>query len=379
MKQLLNRFKDPELAARILERVWQKPGGKVALMEVCGTHTVAVSQTGIRGLLEGKVDFRSGPGCPVCVTDTGGIDGMISCARIPGAILTTFGDMIRVPGSRTSLDQERAGGADVRVVYSPLEAVRIARENPGREVVFLGVGFETTVPVVALAIEQAAALGLSNFSVYSAHKLTPPAVDALLGEGGVAVKGFICPGHVSAVIGRRGWGFIGEKYGIPAVIAGFDAVDILGALETLLSMIESGESRVANGYPRAVGECGNERALGLINKYFARCGSGWRGMGHIPASGLGLREEYSGYDAVRKFKISVCPAGPPPGCACGDVLKGKLTPPECALFGAACTPESPVGPCMVSGEGACAAYYKYNREEARHGWIRGGKNTSGPR
>ncbi|MFZ5651854.1 MAG: hydrogenase formation protein HypD [Bacillota bacterium] len=360
MKQLLNRFRDPELAVRILERVWEK-AHNVALMEVCGTHTVAISQTGIRGLLEGKVDFRSGPGCPVCVTDTGDIDGMISCAGIPGVILTTFGDMMRVPGSRTSLEQERAGGADVRVVYSPLDAVRTARENPGREVVFLGVGFETTAPVVALALEQAEALGLSNFSIYAAHKLTPPAVDALLGERGVAVKGFICPGHVSAVIGRQGWEFIGEKYGIPAVIAGFDPVDILGALETLLSMIESGESRVANGYPRAVGECGNVRALSLMKKYFTESGAGWRGIGYIPASGLCLRGEYAGYDAARKFQISVSPASPPPGCACGDVLKGKLTPPECSLFGISCTPEGPVGPCMVSGEGACAAYYKYNR------------------
>lgn len=364
MKQLLSKFRDPELGKRILERIISKAAGNLNLMEVCGTHTVAISRMAVRELLAGQVNLRSGPGCPICVTDTGDIDRMIAYAGIPNGILTTFGDMMRVPGSRTTLIQEKARGADIRVVYSPLDAVRLAGDNPGKEVVFLGVGFETTVPAIALALEQAVAQDLRNFTVFSSHKLTPPAVRALLQDEEVNVQGFICPGHVSAVIGRRGWDFLESEYGIPAVIAGFEPVDILGSVEALLNLIAAGESGVINGYTRAVREDGNPHARKLMQKYFITTIARWRGLGMIPESGLRLKKEYARYDVEERFPVSVAPASPPRGCACGDVLKGKIIPPECKLFARVCTPEDPVGPCMVSGEGACAAYHKYERR----GW-----------
>lgn len=361
MRQLLNKFRDPDLAGRILDRIKGKAGGRITLMEVCGTHTVAISRMGLRELLAGCIDLRSGPGCPVCVTDAGDIDRMIACAGIPNVILATFGDMMRVPGSSSTLMREKAGGSDIRVVYSPLDAVQIARDNPGKEVVFLGVGFETTVPVVALALEQAEKHRVANFSVFSAHKLTPPALEALVQSGEVNISGFICPGHVSTVIGRRGWDFLGRDYGVPAVIAGFEPVDLLGALEMLVDMVMAGEGRVVNGYKRAVREGGNPAARSLTDKYFTAAEARWRGIGLIPASGLRLKEEYQQYNVEKRFPASVDPALPPRGCACGDVLRGKIIPPECGLFGGACTPEKPAGPCMVSGEGACAAYYSYGR------------------
>lgn len=364
MKQLLSKFRDPELGKRILERIKRKAARNLTLMEVCGTHTMAISRMALRELLAGQVNLRSGPGCPICVTDTGDIDRMIAYAGIPKVILATFGDMMRVPGSRTTLIREKARDSDIRVVYSPLDAVRLAGDNPDKEVVFLGVGFETTVPVIALALEQAVAQGLSNFSIFSSHKLTPPAVEALLQDEEVNINGFICPGHVSAVIGRRGWDFLAKKYGIPAVITGFEPVDILGSLEMLLNLIAAGKSEVINGYTRAVREAGNPRARSLMQKYFTITAAQWRGIGLIPESGLRLKKEYARYDAEERFPVRVAPATPPPGCACGDILKGKIIPPECALFGEVCTPEEPVGPCMVSGEGACAAYYKYERR----GW-----------
>lgn len=359
MRQLLNKYRDPGLAGLILDRVRRKAGGRITLMEVCGTHTVAISRMALRDLLAGCVDLRSGPGCPVCVTDAGDIDRMIAWAGIPNVILATFGDMMRVPGSRSTLMREKAGGLDIRVVYSPLDAVQIARDNPGKEVVFLGVGFETTAPAVALALEQAEKQRVANFSVFSAHKLTPPAVEALVRSREVDISGFICPGHVSTVTGRRGWDFLGRDYGVPAVIAGFEPVDILGALEMLVDMIAAGEGRVVNGYRRAVREDGNPAARSLIGKYFTVAEARWRGLGLIPASGLRLKEEYDQYNAEKRFPVNADPAPPAGGCACGDVLRGKIVPPECGLFGRACTPENPAGPCMVSGEGACAAYYNY--------------------
>lgn len=362
MEQFLSKFRDPGLAQRILERIKSKATNNLVLMEVCGTHTMAISRLGLRGLLAGRMDLRSGPGCPVCVTDTGDIDRMIAFAGIPGVILATFGDMMRVPGSRSSLIQEKAGGCDIRVVYSPLDAIQLAAANPGKEIIFLGVGFETTVPVVALALEEVARQDLSNFSVYSAHKLTPPAVGALLREDGIKIDGLICPGHVSSVIGRRAWEFVGKDCGIPAVIAGFEPVDILGALDILLNLLKSGKPGVVNGYTRAVREDGNVHAQVLIDKYFEPTPSLWRGLGLIPDSGLGLKKEYARYDAERRFPVNVPRVPPPGGCACGEVLRGRIIPPECLLFGSACTPAGPVGPCMVSGEGACAAYYKYHRK-----------------
>ncbi len=362
MNQLLNKFKDPELGRNILKRIREIDVSNVVIMEVCGTHTAAISRLAIRDLLKEKIDLRSGPGCPVCVTTSSDIDHIIEYAGFPGTILATFGDMMRVPGSRTSLAEEKSGGADIRVVYSPLDALRLAMENPDKDVIFLGVGFETTAPVVALALERALAQKINNFSIFSAHKLTPPAVEALLQEKEINIKGFLCPGHVSAVIGRRAWDFLGSKYGIPAVIAGFEANDVLGALEILLNMIKKGEARVVNGYTRAVKEKGNSNAWSMVKKYFDVVPAYWRGLGLIPESGLEIKEEYAHFDAKKRYPVSLpLELSSPRGCICGEILKGNKIPPECPLFGKACTPEKPVGPCMVSGEGACAAYYKYDR------------------
>jgi len=370
MQKLLNKFRDPEPARRILKRIKNKTARNLVLMEVCGTHTMAISRMALQDVLAGQLDLRSGPGCPVCVTDTADIDRAIAYAGIPNVILATFGDMMRVPGSSSSLTREKARGSDIRIVYSPLDAVKLAGENPQREVIFLGVGFETTVPVVALALEQAVKLDLPNFSIFSLHKLTPPAVEALLQDQDININGFVCPGHVSSVIGRRAWDFLGTKYGIPAVITGFEPVDILGSLAILLNMIQAGEARTVNFYTRAVREEGNSSARLLIEKFFGKVPASWRGLGLIPESGLQLKREYTRYDAEKRYPVSVTPALPPSGCACGDVLKGKLIPPECALFGGACTPEDPAGPCMVSSEGACAAYYKYNRGGNRSAQVK---------
>jgi hydrogenase expression/formation protein HypD len=328
-------------------------------MEFCGGHTHAILRFGIPTLLPETVDLRSGPGCPVCVTSAGDLDRAIAMAWVPEVILTTFGDMIRVPGSRTSLAQAKAEGADVRVVYSPLDALQIARQNPDRPVVFLGVGFETTAPMVASAVLTAEAESLDNFTVFSTHKLTPPATLAILDAGEVALDGVIGPGHVTTVIGADAWRFLPEDYGIPCAIAGFEPLDLLRAILALVTMAEEGDSRVDNTYARSVRVEGNASAQQAIERVFEVSDADWRGFGTVPQSGLEVRNEYACFDASRRFSVEVEPAREPPGCRCGDVLRGVLLPVECPLFAKACTPQNPIGPCMVSAEGACAAYYRY--------------------
>jgi hydrogenase expression/formation protein HypD len=328
-------------------------------MEFCGGHTHAILRFGIPSLLPETVDLRSGPGCPVCVTSAAELDHAIALAQVPEVILTTFGDMVRVPGSRTSLAQAKAEGADVRVVYSPLDALQIARQNPDRPVVFLGVGFETTAPMVASAVLTAEAEGLDNFSVFSTHKLTPPATVAILDAGDVALDGVIGPGHVTTVIGSDAWCFLPEDYGMPCAVAGFEPLDLLRAILALVMMAEDGDPGVDNTYARSVKAGGNPSAQRAIERVFEVAAAEWRGFGTIPQSGLQLRDTYGRFDASRLFSVEVPPAHEPPGCRCGDVLRGVLLPPECPLFARACTPQSPIGPCMVSAEGACAAYYRY--------------------
>jgi hydrogenase expression/formation protein HypD len=356
----LDRFRDPALAQRLVAKIASLATAPVSLMEVCGTHTMAISQYGIRGLLPASVRLLSGPGCPVCVTSLGDIDRMIAIARQPGVVLATFGDMVRVPGSAGSLAAARAAGADVRVVYSALDALETAVAEPAKQVVFAGVGFETTSPTIAATVAEARGRGIANFSVYPAFKLVPPALEAILGGGRVRIDGFLLPGHVSAVIGAKPYRFIVEKYQLPCVIAGFEPLDILESIALLLEQTgHQSEISVRNEYSRSVPEDGNPDALRILDEVFQPVDAMWRAIGVIPQSGLGFRPEYARFDASRRFDITAAPAPEPEGCRCGQVMMGLLQPGQCGLFGTTCTPSEPVGPCMVSSEGACAAWYKY--------------------
>lgn len=335
--------------------------GPVKFMEVCGTHTVAIFRHGIRGLFPG-ISFISGPGCPVCVTARKDIDSAILIARRQDAALFTFGDMMRVPGSLGSLNRARAEGADVRVVYSPLDAVNAAEAERDKKIIFFATGFETTIPLIAAALEMAQSSGLDNLFIYSVHKVVPPALSALLADESVALNGFILPGHVSAIIGPRPYGFIAEQFHIPAVVTGFEAEEIMEGVLMLLSQMVSGRAAVEVAYKKAVPDAGNPRALALIDKFFEPCDADWRGIGVIPSSGLRLKEKWAHMDAEKVFAPEPPPSPDLQGCSCGEILRGLKLPTECRLFGAGCTPDHPVGACMVSTEGSCAAYYKYGRK-----------------
>jgi hydrogenase expression/formation protein HypD len=327
-------------------------------MEVCGTHTVAIHRCGLRALLPANVELVSGPGCPVCVTPIGYIDHAVALARTPGVILTTFGDLMRVPGSSSSLEGERAAGADVRVVMSPLDAVEIATKEPSRRVVFLGVGFETTTPAVALAMILAQQRGIGNFLVLSGHKVMPPALRALVGGGPLKIDGFLLPGHVSAVIGSGPYQFIAKQFKTPCAIAGFEPVDVLQAIWMLLRQLNEGVAKVEIQYRRAVRPEGNPRAEATVRDRFVPVDAEWRGIGVIPGSGLGVRPKYGQVDAAQ-IPVQIEPAREKKGCICGQVLQGLKRPADCPLFGTACSPEHPVGACMVSSEGSCSAALKY--------------------
>ena len=334
----------------------------VSLMEVCGTHTMAIAKSGIRSLVPPNLKLLSGPGCPVCVTAQGDIDGVIELVKDPGICLLTFGDMIRVPGTDSSLQEERSQGADIRVVYSPLDALAAARKMPDKEVVFLGIGFETTAPTVGITVEEAARQGLTNFSVLSLHKVVPPALELIFSDSGIKVDGLICPGHVSAVIGVEPYRVLAEKYSKPCVITGFETLDILEGIVMLLRQLHDKNPRVEIQYRRVVKQGGNPVALATLERVFRPTGARWRGLGFIPDSGLELAPAYEKMDARKKFSIREIEDIPIKGCGCGEVLTGRITPHDCALFGKGCTPLKPIGPCMVSQEGACAAYYRYNKE-----------------
>jgi hydrogenase expression/formation protein HypD len=333
----------------------------MAFMEVCGTHSHAVGRYGIKQLLPEEVVLLSGPGCPVCVTPAGEIDAAIELAGRPETIVTTFGDMLRVPGSRESLADQRARGARVQIIYSPMQALEIARKNPAREVVFIAVGFETTTPTVAIAVKHAAEQGLENFSILCSHKLIPPAMRLLLESGEVKLDGFLCPGHVSTIIGTAPYREIAEKYHAPCVIAGFEAHDIMRALLALVRQVAEGRAEVENEYSRTVRPEGNPAARAAVDEIFEITDAVWRGLGLLPGSGLKLREKYAQFDAARRFDLQPSEAGEHPLCHCGEVLRAVTRPVECAAFAGACTPEHPLGPCMVSSEGACAAAYRYER------------------
>jgi hydrogenase expression/formation protein HypD len=362
----LDEYRDPQLAKDLIERLRRRTFSKkhIRLMEICGTHTVSIFRSGLKELLPGQIRLISGPGCPVCVTANEDIDRAIWLSGRPGVIITTFGDLARVPGSSSSLHIERSKGADVRIVYATLDALKIARENPDREIVFIGIGFETTSPTIAAAVRQAAAQGVHNFSVLSAHKLLPPAMRALLDAREVKIDGFLCPGHVSIVIGAGAYGEVAEKYATPCVITGFEPLDILQGISLLVDQVESGRAEVQNQYRRAVTWEGNSAARKLIDEIFEPADATWRGMGIIPKSGLRFRPEWTKFDAARRFEMPEIKVREHPGCKCGEVLRGVISPPECGLFRTACSPRAPKGPCMVSSEGTCGAYYRYHREES---------------
>jgi hydrogenase expression/formation protein HypD len=357
--RFIDEFRDARLAHTLVARIKEQVHQPIRLMEFCGGHTHAILRFGIRKLLPAEVEMLSGPGCPVCVTSSTDLDRAIALARIPGVILATFGDMVRVRGTQESLQGERARGADVRIVYSPLDALKLAESHPHRPVIFLGVGFETTAPGVAASVLEAEAKRLTNYFVFSLHKLTPPATQAILNAGEVRLSGILGPGHVTTVIGTDAWEFLPSQYGVPIAVAGFEPLDILRAISMLADQIRKSEARVDNAYSRSALPRGNPAALTIMNRVFEVSDAEWRGLGILPRSGLRFREAYAPFDATRAYQTAVPPSGDPPGCRCGEVLRGLLIPTDCSLFRRVCSPENPVGPCMVSSEGACSAYLQF--------------------
>jgi hydrogenase expression/formation protein HypD len=355
----ITEFRSSELGEGLISRIQQRSKKRARFMEFCGGHTVTIFRYGIRQLLPPTIEMVSGPGCPICVTANADLDKAIALAKIPRVIVTTFGDMLKVPGSYSSLEKAKAEGAEVQTVYSAMDALAIANANPDKSVVFLGIGFETTAPTIAASILQAEEKGIKNYHVLSLHKVCPPVIKALLDSGEVELQGLVCPGHVSAVIGSHPWEFIAQEYGIPCVISGFEPLDILQCVEMLVKQVEKGESRVEIAYRRGVKPEGNQIALKLMERVFEPSDARWRGMGEIAQSGLKLKAEYKSFDAEIAFDITTKPAVEHKGCICGEILRGVKTPADCRLFGKACTPANPVGPCMVSAEGSCSAYYLY--------------------
>jgi len=355
----LSGFRDPVIARGLIDAIAATKTGPVKLMEVCGTHTVAIAKNGLRAVMPEWVTLLSGPGCPVCVTANTDIDTAIELARRPGVIVTSFGDMMKVPGSYSSLAREKADGRDVRIVYSPLDALALAEKNPDREVVFVAVGFETTAPLIAAAILRAKESGLENFSVFCAHKTVPAALEALANDPEVQINGFILPGHVSTIIGSQPYEYLASEYHIPGVITGFEPVDVLQGIYMLLKQLEEGRSEIEIAYHRGVLPEGNVHAREMVEQVFTEMDADWRGIGVIPGTGLKIRDEFAYYNAVVRLPVTLPEPKEIKGCQCGEVLRGVTLPFECKLFGKGCTPENPIGPCMVSSEGSCAAYYRF--------------------
>ena len=355
----MDRAAAEALVAQIREAA--APLSGVRIMEVCGTHTVSIFRSGVKDLLGEAVELISGPGCPVCVTSQGYLDAACELAARGDVTICTYGDMVRVPGSTGSLADRRAQGADIMVVYSARDALAHALKNPGRRIVFLAVGFETTTPATAATVIEADRKGAENFFVLPAHKLVVPAMQALLAAGEVPIDGFLCPGHVSIIIGANAYAPLAEQYGKPCVVAGFEPMGMLEGILAGVRQVAAGETRVENVYGVAVSDDGNVAARKLIDQAFVPADATWRAMGTIPASGLDLRDAYRRFNAFDALDVVEGPDVCPAGCLCGDVIQGKVTPDRCKLFGKACTPVKPVGPCMVSSEGTCAAWYKYGR------------------
>jgi hydrogenase expression/formation protein HypD len=362
--RFVDEFRDREKARALSAQIAAlcQPGRRYKLMEICGGHTHTIYKHGLEDYLPEAVTLVHGPGCPVCVIPMGRVDDATWIARHDDVILTTFGDLMRVPGSEGSFLDASASGAEIRMVYSPLDSLKIARDNPGRRVVFMAIGFETTAPSTAVTMLRAAREGIENFAVFCNHVLVIPAIRAILDAPGMDLDGFIGPGHVSAVIGCEPYDFIGRDYGRPLVVAGFEPLDILQSIAMLLRQLSEGRAEVENQYTRVVRPEGNSLARKAINEVMEpRKTFEWRGLGFIDDSALAIREAYEAFDAERIFELPGARVADPKACQCGDVLKGAIKPWECKVFGTACTPEMPIGTCMVSSEGACAAYYNFGR------------------
>jgi hydrogenase expression/formation protein HypD len=354
-----------------LKRTANTIGRDVSFMEICGTHTVNACRSGVHSLMPPGVRLISGPGCPVCVTAQRYIDALIDLGRRDDVTLTTYGDMLRVTGAGGSLELARSEGADVRVVTSTMDAVELAKKQPERQVVFAAVGFETTAPATAAAVLAAQRTGLNNFTVLAAHKLVLPAMRTLLENPDLKVDGFLCPGHVSVIIGSEVFRPIVDEFAKPCVIGGFEPLQIMEAIHALAEQVMRGEAKLENRYPEAVHPHGNPIAMKLLDQVFTPGDAAWRALGVMPESGLDLRPEFQQFDAMQRFDITLGEDHDPPGCKCGEVITGQLTPDECKLFGSVCTPVNPVGPCMVSSEGSCQAYFKYRRSELKRDKQRG--------
>ena len=361
--KFVDEYRDEQAAARLAELIRRRVSRPWTVMEICGGQTHTILKSGLQDLLPPEITLVHGPGCPVCVTPIELIDHAVSIAETPGVIFCSFGDMLRVPGSRRSLLEAKARGADVRIVYSPLDAVKLAQANPARQVVFFAVGFETTAPANAMAVWQARQLGLDNFSILVAHVLVPPAIEAILNSPGCRIRGFLAPGHVCTVAGYEDYEKLAARYRVPIVVTGFEPVDILEGLLMVITQLEEGRAEVENQYRRSVRREGNRQAQQIVREVFQVSDRTWRGIGTIPLSGLALREPYRRYDALERFPPTQAPGEESAECIAGLILQGLKKPPECSAFAVRCTPETPLGAPMVSSEGACAAYYLYGRKE----------------
>jgi hydrogenase expression/formation protein HypD len=361
--KFIDEFRNKEIAQGLIRRIFEVSTRPVHLMEVCGTHTVSFFRYGIREMLPKHIRLLSGPGCPVCVTPNQDIDLAIALSRRDDVILATFGDMMRVPGSTSSLQKEKAEGRRIRMVYSPLEALRLARENPGKKIVFLAVGFETTSPAIASTLLQAHGEGIPNLYFLNSQKRVPPAIRALFESGKVQIHGLILPGHVCTILGKEPFEFISKEFHRSAVIAGFEPLDLLQAVWMLVNQIEKEQASVENQYVRVVRDQGNPVAVRKMEQAFQQSEALWRGLGWIPGSGCRLKDPFSSMDA-RRIEVDVEPSREHPGCLCGEILQAVRTPPECPLFKTVCHPDHPVGPCMVSIEGACFTFFRYEQKRA---------------
>lgn len=368
MLELLRHSSDPDICRQLVKAVKEIAkefnriyGREPSFMEVCGSHTMALARSGVKQAIAEDVNLISGPGCPVCVTDQKSIDAMLALAEGENRIICTFGDMMRVPGSNRTLMSAKTAGKDIRVMYSPLDAIKIAEENPDKEVIFLGVGFETTIPILSLLVDAASSKGLENFSVWMATKLVEPILRHLLNLGEVKLDGFLLPGHVSMVLGEDSYRYLAEEYKISGVITGFEPAELLSGIYKLIELGIGNEAKIVNDHKSIVTYEGNRHAKDWMELYFTHCNEAWRGIGIIPDSGLDLKQEFSKYDAKRRFKVETVKPRKTK-CRCGEVIRGLISPNECSLFGKACQPLNPVGPCMVSAEGSCSAHYQYMRE-----------------
>ncbi len=370
MGEKLTKAQEREFARELVAEIGElaaSTGRRLRFMEVCGTHTVAIFRAGLRQILPDSVELVSGPGCPVCVTPDDYMDKAIAYAQRDDVIIATFGDMLKVPGSKSSLNEAKTNGADIRIVYSPMDSIQIAKDNPDKKVIFLAVGFETTAPTAAATVLAAEQQGITNLYMLSAQKLVPPVMETLLNDEEVHVDGFILPGHVSVVTGTGVYEPVVSKYHVPGVVTGFEPLQILRGLYRLVQQVVKGEAKVENEYTDVVKPEGNPVSMAITGKVYEPCDTGWRGMGIVPLSGLKMRQEYARFDIEQVLPVEVETVTKKTACRCGEVLRGIVTPKECPLFGKACVPTHAIGPCMVSVEGVCAAWYKYGQGRFEYG------------